>query len=218
MGWIDECSDRRSKAKATLGFFGVVSSIKVPHVVEAAFRRSEAFATNPWALAAWLRKGEIEAMNLPVKGYDKSTFIQNLKLIRQLTTKLPEQFVPEMKKICAASGVTLLFVQELPKTSTSGATRWLGPDRPLIQLSLRHKCDDMFWFSFFHEAGHVVYEHAKRDILLENKFTSSLDQREKIANQFASELLIPAADIAIFIATQRLSLKSICEFAETQGI
>ncbi len=218
LGWIENYTDKRSKAKATLGFFGVVDSHKIPHMAEAAFRRSELFATNPWALAAWLRKGEIEALKIAAKSYDKITFIQTLKSIRKLTTKAPKEFVPEMTKLCAAAGVALVFVQELPKTSVSGATRWLGPDRPLIQLSLRHKCNDMFWFSFFHECGHVIHEHAKREILLENKFAPSLDQREEAANQFATEFLLPTTDVADFLATKSIAAKSISEFAESQEI
>ena len=50
---------------------------------------------------------------------------------------------------------------ELPKTGTSGATRWLTPEKALIQLSLRHKSDDQLWFTFFHETGHVLL-HGKR--------------------------------------------------------
>jgi hypothetical protein len=137
-------------------FFGVVSSSKVPLVEEAAFRRSEAFATNPWALAAWLRKGELDAQKISVQQYDRERFMEVLHLIRRLTAQEPSVFVPEMTKLCSAAGVTVVFVRELSKTSVSGATRWLSHNRPLIQLTLRHKCDDMFWFSFFHEAGHVV--------------------------------------------------------------
>jgi HTH-type transcriptional regulator/antitoxin HigA len=174
-GWLEKNSDKRVMAKTALSFFGVVSSNKVPLVEEAAFRRSEAFATNPWALAAWLRKGEIDAQKFPLQQYNREQFINALHLIRKLTNEEASVFVPEMTKLCGAAGVAVVFVRELPKTSVSGATRWLSHNRALIQLSLRYKCNDMFWFSFFHEAGHVYHEHAKREVLLESKFQSSLD-------------------------------------------
>jgi HTH-type transcriptional regulator / antitoxin HigA len=194
-GWIEKTQDKREQAKAVLSFFGVVSSDKIPLVEEVAFRRSQSFATNPWALAAWLRKAELVAQTMTVASYDRDKFVQALQKIRLLTDQEPATFVPQMTKLCAEAGVILLFVRELPKTSVSGATRWLAHNRPLIQLSWRYKSDDRFWFAFFHECGHVYHEHAKREVLLEDDFGKSLDQREVAADKFAADLLIPPAEL-----------------------
>ena len=48
-----------------------------------------------------------------------------------------------------------------------GITRWLSSDRAIIQMSLRYRTDDQFWFSFFHEDGHVLL-HGKRDFAYEH--------------------------------------------------
>ena len=53
----------------------------------------------------------------------------------------------------------------------SGATRWVGV--PIIQLGLRHKSDDQFWFSFFHEAGHVLNVPRRRDYVDSSRFPTS---------------------------------------------
>lgn len=217
-GWIEKSKDKCIMAKSTLSYFGVVSSSKVPLVEEAAFRRSEAFAANPWALAAWLRKGEIEAQKVTVQEYDRDKFLDALHRIRTLTVKEPAEFVPEMLKQCADAGVIVLFVRELPKTSVSGATRWLSQNRPLIQLTLRHKSNDMFWFSFFHEAGHVYHEHAKREVLLEDKFQNTLDHRESTANRFAMDLLIPPLDLSGFLQRGNITQELIITFARKLGI
>ncbi len=216
--WIEKSKDKRTMARIALSFFGVVSSEKVRLVEATAFRRSEAFATNPWALAAWLRKGEIDAQKVSAKEYNKENFITALAQIRKLTTKEPSEFVPSMMKLAAEAGVIVLFVRELPKTSVSGATRWLSHSKPLIQLTLRHKLDDMFWFSFFHESGHVYHEHAKREVLLEEKFQKSLDHREEAANRFAMEFLIPAADLEKFLQGRNFTKETIKGFAMRLGI
>ncbi len=213
-GWLPKCKDKREQTKAALGFFGVVSSDKVPLVEETAFRRSQAFATNPWALAAWLRKGELDAQGISVAVYDREKFVQSLPQIRRSTDKEPSAFVPHLTKLCADAGVTVIFVKELPKTSVSGATRWLSHNRPLIQLSLRYKTDDMFWFAFFHECGHVYHEHAKREILLEDDFGETLDQRELAANRFAMDLLIPPDEFDKFIQHGIFTQDSIQRFAK----
>jgi HTH-type transcriptional regulator / antitoxin HigA len=217
-GWIAKSKDKRVQVKEACSFFGVVSSDKIPLVEEAAFRRSDAFATNAWALAAWLRKGELDAQEIQCKHYDPDLFIRTLPLIRALTTKEPSDFVGELTKLCANAGVAVVFVQELPKTSVSGATRWLSHNRPLIQLSLRHKTDDMIWFAFFHESGHVYHAHAKREVLLEDRFDETLDHREVAANRFAMDMLIPAADFETFLRRDDLSKDAIRKFAKAQGI
>lgn len=217
-GWIEKYRDKRLMAKAALSYFGVVSSSKVPLVEEAAFRRSEAFAANPWCLAAWLRKGEIEAQKIVSQEYDRDDFLDALRAIRTLTVKEPAVFVPEMVRLCADAGVIVLFIRELPKTSVSGATRWLSHNRPLILLTLRHKANDMFWFSFFHEAGHVYHEHAKREVLLEDKFKNTLDHRESAANRFAMDLLIPPAELSSFLHRGVMTQESIVTFARRLGI
>jgi hypothetical protein len=44
----------------------------------------------------------------------------------------------------------LVIVAEVKGARASGATRWLSPGRAIIQLSLRYRWEDHFWFSFFH--------------------------------------------------------------------
>ncbi len=218
LGWLEKSTDARSTVNSVLTFFSVVSLDKIPLVEEAAFRKSEKFAINKWALAAWLRKGELEANKINCNPYNKDRFFQVLQKARKLTREEPETFVPELVRICAEAGVCLAFVPELPQTAVSGATRWLGPEKALIQLSLRYKCNDMFWFTFFHEAGHVYLEHAKREILLEDDFKGFMDQREVQANKFATDFLIPKESFAEFIQRGSFSSESIKKFASELGV
>lgn len=213
LGWIEESSSKRDTLKRLLTFLGIVSADKLPLVEQAAFRQSDKFAVNQWALAAWLRKGELEAQKIQSNSYNSDEFIKVLHSARALTLQEPNIFVPELVKLCAKAGVCLVFVNELPKISVSGATRWMSQDKPMIQMSLRHKCNDMFWFTFFHEAGHVYLEHTKREVLLEDKFEDNLDPREVLANKFATDLLIPKTQIADFISKGNYSKDSIKKFA-----
>lgn len=217
-GWIEKSKGKRELARSVLQFFGVVSSDKIPLVEQAAFRRSETFTTNAWALAAWLRKGALEARSVSVCDYNREKFAAALTKIRKVTPDKPAVFVPRITQLCANAGVTVVFVPELPGTLVSGAMRWLTHNRPLIQLSLRYKTDDMFWFSFFHACGHVFNEHAKREVLLENQLQNTLDQRELVANQFAMDLLIPQPALDRFIEKRSFTQDAIRRFGKDLGI
>ncbi|MGD9679897.1 MAG: HigA family addiction module antitoxin [Candidatus Obscuribacterales bacterium] len=191
LGWISEQKDRLLLLKELLSFFGVASIDRIPQVTEVAFRRSEAYSTNPWALAAWLRKGELDAIPQTCKPFSKNELLRVLANARSLTNEKPEQFVPKLITMFNSAGICLVFTPCLQKTNVSGATRWVTHDKAVLQLSLRHRTNDHFWFSLFHESAHLLLGHAKREILLEVASEQTLDPREAEANKVASELLIP---------------------------
>lgn len=190
-GWVKECSEKVDSLKEALAYFGVASVEAWQSTWNnpgAAYRKSEVFEMSPGALAAWLRKGEIVAQQVRCSLYNKEIFLEILLDIRALTPEAPEVFEPRLIKLCAQAGVAVVFVKELPKCPVSGVTRWLSKDKALIQMSLRYKTDDHFWFTFFHEAGHIL-KHGKRDMFLEGVIQDA--QKEAEANEFASEFLIP---------------------------
>ncbi len=94
-----------------------------------------------------------------------------------------------MKLLCAESGVAIALVKEMKNVPWNGATKWLTAHKAMILLCLRGKGEDRFWFSFFHEAGHVLND-SKKDLLINDG--SQEDPREKRANDFATENLIPS--------------------------
>lgn len=194
-GWIEDTKDKLKQLKHLLSFFGVDSIDRIPQIEQVAFRKSDAYATDPWALAAWLRAGERAAIKQNCSQFDRNKVLSSLKRMRSLTIEDSVVFVPELTRLCNDCGIAITFVRELPKTNVSGATRWITPDLAHLQLSLRYKTNDHFWFSFFHELGHIYFEHAKRETLLENNPSKSLDVREMQANEFANEHLIPKADL-----------------------
>ncbi len=108
----------------------------------------------------------------------------------------------------------MVFVPELPKAGVYGATRWLG-EKAIIQLSLRYKSNDHLWFTFFHEAGHII-KHGRKDIFIEG---NGLDgEKEEEADVFASDKLIPPAEFKLFLAKWNRSLAEIGSFAVHIGI
>lgn len=102
---------------------------------------------------------------------------------------MPEDFAQQLQNICATCGVAVVYTQNLPKAPISGATRWFH-NKPIIQLSGRFRTNDHFWFTFFHEAAHIIL-HGKKDIFLENVEGTKIDQeKEEEANAFAARVLI----------------------------
>lgn len=190
-GLVKPCKDRIDLLREVLRFYGVVSVEaweKIWQTPQVATRRSTCFATNPEAASAWIREGEITAQSIETEPYNKTEFKKALTHVKKMTQKLSDDTAGEMIEILARCGVALVFVKEMPKVPWNGATKWLKPDKVMILLSLRGKRDDIMWFSFFHEACHVL-KHSKKYLFINDK--NSNDPIEEEANKFAADFLIP---------------------------
>jgi HTH-type transcriptional regulator/antitoxin HigA len=177
----------------TFRFFGVTSVDAWRNVWDCpkvAARRSTFFESSPGPTATWLRLGELQARETDCEPYDKERFADKLRAIRQLTVQSPEEFLPEMQRLCSEAGVALSLVPEIKKAPWSGAAMWLTPAKAMIVLNLRGKFEDRFWFTFFHEAGHILLGSKKATFIDDGK-TYADDPEEKKADDFAAKTLIP---------------------------
>ena len=185
--------------EACLRFFGVASPQEwQSHYggMQVAFRRSRADQSDIGAISAWLRLGEKLAEQVETPKYDKETFVQALHEIRTLTCDDPKDVEPRMQSLLYKSGVIFVVVPAIPRTHVSGVARWLSPTRPLIQLSLYGKTNDKFWFTFFHEAAHILLHAGSRKeksaVFLDDPNSHhSEDPKEREANEWAGNWLIP---------------------------
>jgi addiction module HigA family antidote len=217
VGWI-QGKKRVELLQELLRYFGVASPDQWQALwtgAGVAYRKSRVFASDPGAVAAWLRRGEIAAQDIRCQPFDVARFREALAIIRGLTIQAPERFHAELTKLCTESGVAVVFVRELPGARVSGATRWVSPVKALIQLSLRYKSDDQLWFSFFHEAGHVLL-HGKREVFINDG--EAQNEKESEASTFAADLLLPPQALKAFLEAGELGEHGIIAFARAQGI
>ncbi|PCJ66085.1 MAG: hypothetical protein COA58_08405 [Bacteroidetes bacterium] len=181
------------------------------------FRTSQAYQTNEFSLSTWLRQGEKECEALSCKPFNKELFELALQEIKKLTRKKnPSVFISELKKICSECGVAVAVVPTPKGCTESGATRFIKPDKAMILLSFRYKSDDQFWFTFFHEAGHI-FLHKKDNFIIERKIEQSINEQEDEANLFAQEVLIPN-EFHKELRTLNSNKRKIIAFASKLGI
>lgn len=220
LGMVRTTRDNREKVFALREFFGVASLETLPNVIPAAYRKAAVRQASPMALAAWLRQGETAANQMDVVAFQRDKLKEMLPLLRSLTLQMPEVFCTEMEKICASCGIALVFVPHLPKTYAHGATYWLSSERAVVQMSLRGKYADVFWFSFFHELGHLVLGHSKKETFISYDGATGLatPKEEKDADHFAADILVPGEEYRAFIKKGDFSLFAIRHLAEKLGI
>lgn len=218
LGWVLGGVTDEEKVGLTLAYYGTAT----PALWEAywekftvRFRKSKLATDELGIVSAWLRKGELDAQKIETQPFDAEKFKAALKHIRTLTNKQPSEFQPKMAQLCAEAGVALVFTPELKKLRVSGATYWLTKDKALIQLSLLYKSDDHFWFTFFHEAKHVLQE-IKNGVFMEG--VKDDDAAEKDANEFACEFLVPKDKYTGFLRRGDFRDQSVSSFARQLDI
>ena len=217
LGWIQKHTNQLDKYRELLNFFAVANAARLGHIRELApkFRKSQLQEANPLALAAWLRKGVVEAQRIDAAAYDRDAVIQRLDELRKLT-KLPgEQVVDRLQQAGQELGLAIVFVPHLQKTYVGGAAFWLG-NRPVIELTFRYKTNDCIWFNFFHELGHILL-HSPRETWLDG-FSDDPNDLEAEANAFAANTLIPKDAREAFIQKGNFSESTILRFADHIGI
>jgi HTH-type transcriptional regulator / antitoxin HigA len=220
LGWIDRPASASDYAGAVLSFFGLANyqmwRQKYAAVRElVAFRTSPTFQSQPAAVAAWLRRGELEAERIECQRWDATRFKESLTYLRQLTRrKDPQRFQPELERVCADCGVAVVIVRAPSGCHASGATWFASDDKGILMLSARYLTNDQFWFTFFHEAGHLVL-HGDH-FFLEGS-TTFITREEGEANAFASDMLIPPAHQVAFRSLPR-DPRAVIRFAIQIGI
>ncbi len=189
-GYIPNSKDDTEVYRGLLSFFGIAGGdawAEIWDTPKVAARRSIHFESNKWHASVWIRQGERIASSMDIAPYDAAKFRKALADIRELTVEAPKQFSTKMQELCANAGVALALVPEIPKVPWNGATKWML-HKPVIILNLRGKCEDVFWFSFFHEASHVLNDNKRRLYIADD----SDDPEEVAADRFAAEFLIPS--------------------------
>ena len=217
--------DAKSKPQLVgelLGFYGVASPAQWETqygCMELSFRRSREDQADVAAISAWLRMGEKMAEKLDGPAYDEAKFKAALTEIRGLTSLKPSEFQPRMQQLLHEAGVAFVLVPALPRTHVSGVARWINPHRPLIQLSLYGKQNDRFWFSFFHEAAHILlHSRQKKAVFLDDPSKSeSSSKEEQEANAWARDFLI-APKQALGLASLHKTKAAVIEFAKCAGV
>ncbi|MFD1893309.1 ImmA/IrrE family metallo-endopeptidase [Ottowia beijingensis] len=221
-GWLDAASTGADKLDMAFAFFGVSSVDEwrdrwlSQHAGLTAYRTSPVFARQGASAAAWLRQGERLASRISTAQWSRINFERILPELRRLTRiEKPADFIPQLQRRCAECGVAVVIVRTPKGCPASGATR-IRNGQAIVQLSARYLRDDSFWFTFFHEAGHLVL-HENRLFLewSENRHLDESEERE--ANDFAAKILIPPSQEAALSALPH-DYKTIMRFARNLSV
>ena len=135
---------------------------------------------------------------------------KSLPALRELTRQDPEAFPQRLYDILLDCGVVLVGLPALPNANLNGATKKFSNGSALLLLTDRNKASDIFWFSLFHEIGHILENDFSSDAGNSESYLHSEEQ----ADQFAKDLLIRPEDYQAFVEKGNFDKSDILCFAE----
>lgn len=211
-GWVPGTRDLKEKVVNLRRYFGVVelSLLENNQITRIACRRLAVTEKSDFALLAWAQEAKIEARSIQTAPINIKGLIEMTPEIRKMTLKTPEVFCPRIKEMLAECGIALVFLPHLKGSFLQGAS-FMDGRKIVVGLTARGKDADRFWFSFFHELGHIVLGHI-------GQTDGITEQDEKNADVWARDILIPPESFEQFAAQEDFSAPNVMDFANTLGI
>lgn len=217
-GCVAATKKKLEKVENLWKFFGVNSLEYVSKTEAVAYRVRQGADVTCESIAAWLRCGELEAKKISLPPFSESGLKSTCKELLELTTQDANTFSEGIEQKLYDVGVAVVYLPHFKGTKVNGSVRWVG-NNPLIQLSLLGSYADIFWFTLFHEIGHILL-HGKKDQFIEFKNTEVVDSlvQETEADNFAKNSLISPDEYGRFVRDGDFSRNAIVMFANHIGI
>jgi len=193
LNWIPKSKSVADQINLLLNYFRIASPNEWDKIYSEA-QKTVSFRLNitstycPNSTAAWLRQGEIQSKELEIREYNSKKFNNFIRNIKTEFDSQKTDFKKAIQQKCAAMGVALVFTPNLSQTTIIGAARWFSK-KPLIQISENLTDKKQIWFTFLHEAAHIIL-HNKKEIYIENNSSHQANETKEIeADEFATRLL-----------------------------
>ena len=207
-GWVPKATRTQDKVINLRKFFEVarLSFLENQPVLGIARRQLSTTEKSDYAFIAWVQKAKLDARNVPTSPINLDALAKSLPDIRRMTTMDPGDFCPKLIEQLSNCGVALVFLPHMKGSFLHGAAFYDGK-KIVVGVTVRGRDAARFWFSLFHELGHVLLGH------IGQKDGPSTED-EKDADNFAAETLIPEDKFNLFAERNDFSKQSIIEFSK----
>ncbi len=148
-----------------------------------------------------------KALLVEAPKYNKRKFEDAVEYALTLT-KNHKEFYPLIRKAFQDAGVIFVILPNLSGSKINGATKKIG-DNIMLMVNDRRLYSDTFWFTLFHEIGHIIFGDYGIS------FEKESGDLEHDADLYAANSLIPKDKYDDFVERHRFGIADIQKFADS---
>ena len=184
---------------------------------DGAFRISGKIAVDPDILGAWICMCQADSSERKLsRKFDKAKMEKLIRSLKQIM-KNHEDPQPELVDLFADYGIDFSVAPNFKGAPIQGYLAKKNDENYQMVLTIRGSSADIFWFSLFHELGHIANgDMGKQKSYIDGENISG--ERENAADEFARNALIDPVDYDLFIQKNDFGIRAIKEFADSQEV
>ena len=180
------------------------------------FRKSKTIETNVYVLYVWLRICELIAERNNIENmYDENKLRANVDKIKKCMFLEINEAIKKLKEIFSECGIVFQVVKNFAGAPVQGFIK-RNNNKIILSMTIRGAFSDIFWFTLFHEIGHLLNGDIVSSSFID--FANCKSDMEDNADEFASRVLINEEKFNEFINQQYLTEQSIINFAKEQEV
>jgi len=183
------------------------------------FRLAGDSAVNPLVMGAWLRLCQITSETIRVDGtYDKKNTGKLIADVRNVMMSVPSSELPEaLRNAMGSHGIAFSVVRHFKGAPVQGYVMRTDDGFYQMTVTIRRAYEDIFWFTLFHEIGHIV--NGDVDVVGRGFIDGVSDgKREKKADAFARDALLDPSAYRRFVSDGDYTYNAIRSFALEQNV
>lgn len=196
---------------------GVSNLSLIPSVEKyAAYRVQSPSRVNLYVLFAWEKLCEIETKEVEAERILDLNILRNsIPDIKEMMNEEPGIIVNKLQEIFSECGISFNVVHNFRGAPVQGFIKKTSEGRLLLCMTIRQGFADIFWFSLFHEIGHILNGDIKHKFI---DFDDYESEQEKKADYYARNTLIPDSLFNEFCEEADFSEDTIIKFAKDCGV
>ncbi|MGI6578790.1 MAG: HigA family addiction module antitoxin [Saccharofermentanales bacterium] len=144
--------------------------------------------------------------NTDAPKFNKNKFEEAVNFALTLTED-HKSFYKKIKEAFLHTGVVFVILPNISGSCVNGATKKID-NKIMLMVNDRRRYSDTFWFTLFHEIGHII----------NGDFGISMDkesgEQENEANKYAQNKLIPETEYSDFLKNNEFTAYSVQEFSQ----
>lgn len=186
-------------------------------VPSGAFRMAGNISVDPYVLGAWIRICQLMGENRNLSAvFDPKKIDSLIAELKEIMVSNDVDFQMALIGTMAKYGIDFSIMKNFRGAPVHGYICQKTDESLQMVVTIRGAYADIFWFSLFHELGHIV----NGDIGRISRFLDdgSDEKKEAEADKFARDKLLDPVAYASFISKKDFSISSICNFAKEQNV